>query len=223
LVSFLWRGIHRRRGPGLREIGAQLSASTQCGEKLAKTVCQWFQFVPLRKPRKPRAVRLHKSTASHSSCRSFPTTTTCLRLKNIRLLYRMQKLLHKSYRGPWRRLFLLCPPKRNRKLQAGADFARSKQFHSPLSAKGLPPNPKSANAFQDEQNSKTSSSGADADVDLPQYDRLDGFVMVRLPTPPQSLHCAKFPYDRIAMSLCARGLTRHGITRNCVEMVKSWS
>lgn len=48
--------------------------------------------------------------------------------------------------------------------------------------KGLPPNPKSAKAPQEEQNSKTNSSGADTDPS--QYDRHDGYVLVRKPTPP---------------------------------------
>ena len=94
-------------------------------------------------------------------------------------------LLLKSRRRLQRPLFLLSPQKRNRKLQAGIDLARSKQLCSPLPAKGLPPNPKIANASQEEQGSQTNSPGPDAD--LPQYDRLEGFVMVRLPTPPPAV------------------------------------
>jgi len=90
-------------------------------------------------------------------------------------------LLPKSRRRPQRRLSLLSPQKRNRKLQAGIDPATSKQLHSPLPVKGLPPNPKPANASQDEQNSQTNSSAPDAD--LPVYG-LEGYVMVGLPTPP---------------------------------------
>ena len=90
----------------------------------------------------------------------------------------MLKQLLKSHGGPQRRLFLSSPKKRKRKLQACINLARSKQLHSPLPAKGLPPNPKSANASQDEQNSQTNSSGAD--VEMSQYD----YVIVAQPTPP---------------------------------------
>jgi hypothetical protein len=56
--------------------------------------------------------------------------------------------------------------------------------HSPLPVKVLPPNPRSAKVFQDEQNPKTNSSGADAGT--PQNDRTEAFVMVRMPTPPMA-------------------------------------
>jgi len=72
LVSFLWRGIHRRSGPGLREIGAQLSASTQNEPSYVSIV----PIVLLWKPGKPGAVRPHKSTASRSACRSLPAIAT---------------------------------------------------------------------------------------------------------------------------------------------------
>src|SRR5258706_2567146 len=90
----------------------------------------------------------------------------------------MQSRLVTSHRGLQKRLFLLSPQRRNRKLQACFDLARSKQLHSPLPAKGAPPNPKSANASQDEQNSQANSSGADSEIR--QFD----YVMV---TPPQAV------------------------------------
>ena len=89
----------------------------------------------------------------------------------------MQKSILRSHRGLQGRLFLSSPQKRNRKLQTCIDLVRPKQLHSPLPAKGLPPDPKSANAFQGEQNSQTNPSGPDAEVS--QYD----YVMVCLPSP----------------------------------------
>ena len=75
----------------------------------------------------------------------------------------MQKLLVKGRRGLQRRLFLLYPPKRNRKLQASIDLVRSNQFHSPLPVKELPPNPKGTNEFYNVQKPHINSSGANAD------------------------------------------------------------
>jgi len=92
----------------------------------------------------------------------------------------MHRLLLKSHKGQ-RRLCLSSRPNRIRKLQPGDDLAVSKQLHSPLPLKGLPPNPRSAKVFQDEQNSKTNPPGADVD---PPFDRLDSYVLVRMPTPP---------------------------------------
>ena len=90
----------------------------------------------------------------------------------------MQKSLLESHRGLQGRLFLSSPQERNRKLQACIDLARPKQLHSPLLAKGSPPNPKSANAFQVELNSQTDSSGSDAEMSQ------NDWVIVGLPPPP---------------------------------------
>ena len=87
----------------------------------------------------------------------------------------MLKQLLKSHGGLQGCLFLLST---HRKLQARVGLARSKQLHSTLTEKELPPIPKSANAFQDEQNSQTNSSGANVEVSW--YD----YVIVTQPPPP---------------------------------------